>query len=267
MSSHRAKNGTRAVRWNFKSSEDVKSFWKKFQRVPARSRRTRRDEERYCLALYFLALATHRKLKYPLRVDECESPDFTITSSTGKTTALEVIKATEMWIEPTAVNGNGKPDWLGLLRGEVETRTKDLLGGRRDLLVYEDMPLPMAERPQALATLRDWLIGLKQAHPPIGKVSIITSLDVLIDTSTGFRNLPFVNWSDPDSSADFGERVTFAGDKAVVSAIRKHQSRGMPIYFTDNQERLVKRMPDGTRYEVEIEPSGDEVVIGELSRR
>src|ERR1700690_2506799 len=92
------KNGHR-VRWSFRSANDVKEFWKKFQRVPARKRRTKRDEERYCLALYLLALATYRKLKYPLRIEEGESPDFTITWNSGKRTGLEVTKATEMWVQ------------------------------------------------------------------------------------------------------------------------------------------------------------------------
>src|ERR1700687_4057669 len=92
------RNGHR-VRWSLRCVDDVREFWKKFQRVPARKRRTKRDEERYCLALYLFALATHRKLKYPLRIEEGERPDFTITRSSGKRTGLEVTKATNMWVQ------------------------------------------------------------------------------------------------------------------------------------------------------------------------
>jgi hypothetical protein len=261
------RNGSRIVRWHFRTADDVKDFWKKFQRVPARKRRTKRDEERYCLGLYLLALATHRKLKYPLRIEEGESPDFIITWSSRKSANLEIIKASEMWVESEVANGNGKPDWFASVRRAIESRTEYLAGERRDFLVYEDTPVPLAERPQALAALRQWLDGLKEANPLLGKISLITSLDVALDTGGEFRDLPFVNWSKPGSMPDFGERIEFAGQKAVATAIRKHEDSGHPVYFTDSRGRLVRRMPDGARYEVEVEDSGDEVVIGELDRK
>jgi hypothetical protein len=208
------RNGARAVRWHFRTADDVKEFWKKFQRVPARKRRTKRDEERYCLGLYLLALATHRKLKYPLRVEEGESPDFIITWSSGKSSRLDIIKASEMWVEREVTNGNGKPDWFASVRRAIESRANELTGVRRDFLVYEDTPLPLAERAQALAALREWLGVVKNANPLLGKVSLITSLDVALDTGSEFRDLPFVDWSRPDSMSDFGERVDFAGRKA-----------------------------------------------------
>jgi hypothetical protein len=258
------RNGARLVRWHFRNADDVKEFWKKFQRVPARKRRTKRDEERYCLGLYLFALATHRKLKYPLRVEEGESPDFIITWSSGKSTGLDIVKAAEMWIEREVTNGNGKPDRFASVRRVIESRANELTGVRRDFLVYEDTPLPVKERPQALAALRQWLNALKEAHPLVGKISIITSLEVALDTGDEFRDLPFVDWSKPNATPDFGERIEFVGEKAVTTAIRKHKQEGRPIHFTDPRGRLVKEMPDGTRYEVRVEPNGDEVVIGEL---
>ncbi len=256
-------NGHR-VRWSFRSANDVKEFWKKFQRVPARNRRTKREEERYCLGLYLLALATHRKLKYPIRVQEGESPDFVITWSPGKSSRLDIIKASEMWVEPDVTPGNGKPNCFASIRRAIESKVKDLKGRGGDFLVYEDTPLPLAQRPQALAALREWLDGVKKANSLLGKVSLITSLDIALDTGDEFGDLPFVNWSSPGSWPDFGDRVNFAGKKAVTTAIHKHKQEGRPIHFTDQSGRLVKEMPDGARYEVRVEPNGDEVVIGEI---
>lgn len=246
----------------------MKEFWKRFQRVPARRRRTKRDEERYCLALYLLALATHRKLRYPLRVEEGESPDFIVTWHTGKKTGLDVTKATNMWVQPETTNADTHRDWFASVQRAVESCLPKLsiskFGVRSDLLVYDDTPLPAIDRPEALISLRDWLSAVKKANPLLGRVSVITSLDATQDCGNDLRFLPFINWSRPEATPDFGERVNFAGKKAVVTAIRQHESRGMPVYSTDSRGRLVKWMPNGTRYQVRVEPNGAEVVVGEL---
>jgi len=297
-------NGARAVRWNFRSLDDVKEFWKKFQRVPARRRRTKRDEERYCVALYFLALATHRKLKYPIRIEEGESPDFIVTWNSGKSTGLEVTKATDMWIQremtkaddeyerqQSAAQSSGiapegvaimlsthgwageqaEVEWLSFIKSSVERKLPKLASfrsaSRQDLLVYDDTPLPAIDRAKVLPVLSRWLSETRNANPSLGRLSIIVSLDLLLDSGDGLEVLPFINWSNPDATPDFGERVEFAGKKAVVTAVREHEDSGHPVYFTDSRGRLVKRMPDGTRYEVDVEPSGHEVVLGELGRR
>lgn len=268
--------------------------------MPARRRRTKRDEERYCLGLYLLALATHRKLKYPLRVEEGESPDFVVTWSSGKTTGLEVTKATNMWVQrettkaedeyvrrKVAANADEEvrpvgfmlsqrgwigdepeTEWLSLIRGAIERKLPKLpkfkAASCQELLVYDDMPVPAVDRTKALAALRPLLMEAQKTNPLLARVSIILSLDVVLDLGNEFRILPFVDWSNPRATRDFGERVEFVGEKAVTTAIRKHKQEGRPIHFTDQSGRLVKEMPDGTRYEVRVEPNGDEVVIGEL---
>jgi hypothetical protein len=297
-------NGARAVRWNFRFPDDVKEFWKKFQRVPARRRRTKRDEERYCLALYFLALATHRKLKYPIRIEEGESPDFIVTWHTGKKTGLEVTKATEPWVQRAMTNaeaeyqrrqvaagGSGEEaqpvgimlsqrgwvgdeaesEWLSFIRRAIERKLPKLPNfgstARHDLLVYDDTPLPAVDRPRVLAALKDLLGSLKRDNPLLGRVSIIISLDVVFDSGRDFRVLPFVNWSEPQALPDFGERVEFAGEKAAITEIRKHLSEGRAIYSMDGRGRIVKRMPDGRRLEVEVKQNGEETIIGEIGSR
>ena len=279
----------------------MKEFWKRFQRVPARKRRTKRDEERYCLALYLLALATHRKLKYPLRIEEGESPDFLVTWSSGKTTGLEVTKATNMWVqremtkmevefekremeakahgaeaEPVSLtlsqhgwSGNqAEAQWLWFIQDAVKRKlsklTKFRSTSRQDLVVYDDTPLAAIERPKVFPVLSRWLSQTRNVNPRLGRVSIIVSLDLLLETGDGLEVLPFVNWSNPDATPDFGERIEFIGEKAVTTAIRKHKQQGRPIHFTDSRGRLVKEVTDGTRYQVRVEPNGKEVVIGKL---
>jgi hypothetical protein len=260
------RNGARAVRWSFRSVDDVREFWKKFQRVPARRRRSKRDEERYCLALYLLALATYRKLKYPLRIEEGESPDFLIAWSSAKSTGLDVIKATEIWVQREMTNGEARPDWFANVRRAITLASSDQTY-RRDLLVYDDIPLPAIDRLKVLPNLSRWLSETRNTYRQLGRLSIIVSLDLLLDSANGMEVLPFINWSDPDAMPDFGERVEFTGKKAVVTALRRHEDQGKPVYFSDGRGHLVKRMPDGTRYEVEVELSGREVVLGELARK
>jgi hypothetical protein len=251
------RNGARAVIWNFRSADDVKEFWKKFRRVPARRRWTKRDEERYCLALYFLALATYRKLKYPLRIEEGESPDFIVTWSSGKTIGLSVIKATEMWVEHEVAKVDGKPDWFSYVRRAIESKARTLKSARSDLLVYEDEPLPLIEQAQALTALRDWLSGIKCANTRLGRISIIISLGLALERGNNFQYLPFINWSNPGGAPDFGERVEFEGFKAVRTAIRKHLTAGHWISYTDSRGRLMRLMPDGRRVEVAMESDGE----------
>jgi hypothetical protein len=254
LSKSNGKNGSRRaqVRWSFRSADDVKEFWKKFQRVPARKRRTKRDEERYCLGLYLLALATYRKLKYPLRIEEGESPDFAITWSSGKTTGLEVTKATNMWLQREMTkaeveyekreaaarlcrtNAEGvmiglsnlgwagdqaEAEWLTFVREAVERKLPKLETfrptSRQDLLVYDDTPLPAINRAKVLPDFCIWLSDTRRSNSLLGHVSIIISLDVLLDSGREFVVLPFVDWSDPSVTPDFGERVEFAGEKAV----------------------------------------------------
>jgi hypothetical protein len=237
------------VRWNFRSAADVNAFWKKFQRVPARKRRTKRDEERYCLALYLLALATHRRLRYPLRIEEGESPDFMITWSLDTTTGIEITKATSMW---EGAKDNRRGEWPVLVSRAIEAKLRNLesCGSDPELLVYDDRPLPMADRPKALSALHKRLVRVRDGNPSVGKVAVIISLGVAIDCGSHFQHLPFINWSDPSATRDFGERIEFEGLKASVTAVREHLSAGRFITYTDRRGRLMKQMPDGRRFEI-----------------
>ena len=298
-----SKNGARVVHWNFRSADDVKQFWKKFQRVPARRRRSKGDEERYCVGLYFLAQATHGKLEYPIGVEQGESPDFMITWRSGKRTGLEVTKATNMWVqremtraddeyvkreraarlsgvEPKGViiglsdlgwvGDQAEEEWLSFVEQAVQRKLSKLpnfrAASQHDLLVYDDTPLPAINRQKVIPRLGVWLSETRRSNPALGRVSIIVSLDLLFDSGKTLELLPFLNWSDPDATPDFGERIEFVGEKAVTTAIRAHKREGRAIHFTDERGRLIKEMPDGTRYEVRVEPNGSEVVIGEIGR-
>lgn len=220
------------------------------------------SEERYCLALYLFALATHRKLKYPLRVEEGESPDFIIAWSSGKRTGLEVTKATNMWVqremthmeveyerressartfgvEPEPVSlmlsehgwagDQAEVEWLSFIKDAVARKVPKLADfrttERQDLLAYDDTPLAAIERPKVFPILSRWLSETRKTNPLLGRVSIIVSLDLLLDSGDGLDVLPFVNWSDPKATPDFGERIEFVGEKAVTTAIRKTQAR------------------------------------------
>lgn len=297
------KSNGHPVRWSFRCADDVNEFWKKFQRVPARKRRTKRDEERYCLALFLLALATHRRLKYPLRVEEGESPGFVLTWRSGKHTGLEITKATNMWVqremtnmeveferresaakpvgaEPEPVSlmlsehgwAGDEPEfgWLSFIKEAVTRKLLKLANfrstSRQDLLVYDDTPLPAIERAKVLPAFSRWLSETRRSNSRLGRVSLIISLDLLHDSGKGLEVLPFVNWSDPDATPDFGERVEYIGEKAVTTAVRKHKQEGRAIHFTDRGGRLIKEMPDGTRYEVHVEPDGSELVQGKIGR-
>ena len=85
--------------WEFQSAQDVSQFWDKHRSVPDRGEgREHHHEERFCLGVYLLALATHDWLTYPLSVEEFEphvSPDFMIRWPSGELTGLEVTRATE----------------------------------------------------------------------------------------------------------------------------------------------------------------------------
>jgi hypothetical protein len=251
------KNGARVVRWNFRSADDVKEFWKKFQRVPARKHRTKRDEERYCLALYFLALATHSKLAYPLMIEEDTDPKFILRSKSEGLRNLDVVVATKMWVEHQVPQIDGRPDWFSFVRGAIESKIPTVRNTRRDLLIYEDQPLPFKEQQRAFRDFAKYVREIKTRHNWRGRASVILSLGLAIERPGGFTDLWFVNWSNPDATSDFGERVEFEGIKAVKTAIRKHLSEGRWICYSDSRGRLMRLMPDGTREEFPKEPADE----------
>ena len=125
--------------WKFKRRKDVERFWREVRSLPSRANgRKHHQEERYCLALYLLALATHEMLTYPLRVEQGESPDFMLTSNSGETTGLEVTRATTTWIqrkmtendrefarrEAEAASSGVKPEPVGFLLSDARLGRK-----------------------------------------------------------------------------------------------------------------------------------------------
>ena len=123
----------------------------------------------------------------------------------------------------------------GWLRGEREkiwiTRVQDAIeqklvklpsyrsASRHDLLIYDDSPPIGVDRKVVLAETRKWICDVRRRHPLLGKVSIIMTLDVVYDVGGKCRVLPFVDWSSPESLADFGERVEYAGRKSIRDAM------------------------------------------------
>src|SRR5208282_5383610 len=86
--------------WAFRRRSDVERFWREVRDVPRRGNGRRHyHEERFCLGLYLLALATHDLLSYPLRVEQGESPDFMLTWKSGEITGIQVTRATERWLQ------------------------------------------------------------------------------------------------------------------------------------------------------------------------
>ena len=192
-------------------------------------------------------------MRFPLFIEENPLTDFRLLSANTETT-LTIAKANQIWEPPVKT---GDSDWFSLVRHAIEEKLPFIAhldsAARHDLLVYQDMPVPEAERVAGLATLRKWLQSLKKANPGLGRVSIIFSLDVVLDLGREFRNLEYVDWSNPDAFSDFGERVEFEGQKATVTAIRGHLREGRPTYSMNRRGRLLKRMPDGRRLEVSRE--------------
>jgi hypothetical protein len=247
------RNGRLVSRWKMRTERDVHKFWHQFRRVPVMARRSSRDEKRYCLALYLFVLATHSRLRFPFFIEEDRLAEFRLPSGSTEIT-LAIAKANQIW-EPQLKTDD--PDWLSLVRHAIEEKLRFIAhldsAARHDLLVYQDMPVPEAERATGLSTLRTWLQSLKRANPGLGRVSMIFSLDVVLDTGREFRNLEYIDWSNPDAFPDFGERVEFEGQKATVTAIRRHLREGRPTSSMDRRGRMLKRMPNGRLLEVSRE--------------
>ncbi len=63
--------------------------------VPKRTKgRTSDHRERHSLVVYLLRLAENNLLKFPLKIEKSESPDFLVLNYDGTTTALEETEAT-----------------------------------------------------------------------------------------------------------------------------------------------------------------------------
>ncbi len=68
--------------------------------------------------------------------------------------------------------------------------------------------------------------------------------------------------SSPEKIHEFALSVEQAGQEAVAEAIADHKAAGNPIYFRDpgSPDVLIKEMPDGRRFHVEMAEDGTEIV-------
>jgi len=246
--------------WTFRRRSEVERFWSEVRDVPRRSNgRKHSHEERYCLGLYLLALATHEMLTYPLRVEQSESPDFMLTWSSGEATGLEVTRATTVWLqrkmtaaenefagreaEAARSGGEAEPvgflcsqagwafdqaelEWCWLVGESIEKKLDKLprfkRASRHDLLIYDDTPVP-AHPKEALAAMKAWVRALGDRRGfAFGKISAIKSLDVAFDLGGDFRLLPFVDWTGPEHSdpQKFGEFTERVEYAGQVAAAR-----------------------------------------------
>jgi hypothetical protein len=222
-------------RWNFTSIEDVERFWGGVCSVPGRAKgRKHYHEERYSLGLYLLALAEHKLLTYPLRIEQGESPDFMLTWPSGELNGLEVTRATEQWLQRSMTvsenefgrrvanaappGGQPKPvciplshagwvgdeaevEWCSLIRRAIEQKVAKLPTFRpashHDLLIYDDTPLPAVDRRSVLAAINPWARKLNEKRPAFGRISVAISLDLLFDLGGACRIFPYIDWSAP----------------------------------------------------------------------
>lgn len=79
------------------------------------------------------------------------------------------------------------------------------------------------------------------------------------------------NWdkldlSTPEKVHEFALAVEAGGQRAVAKAIAEHKATGNPIYFRDPNHCgiLIKELPDGRRFHIEVSDSGSETVIKQL---
>lgn len=220
------------------------NFWREVRNVGARTRRIKRDEERYCLGLYVLARATHDLIDFPVIADEGQGPDFIMTEGDSPPAGLEVTKATTPALQRAMtlsertngtrgvelsnggwLRGEREKIWISQVQEAIE-RKLDLLRSyrkalRHDLLIYDDSAPIGVDREVVLAEAGKWIRGIRPRSPLLGKVSIIMSLDVAFDVAGKCRLLPFIDWSSPESLPDFGERVEYAGRKSITDAMEE----------------------------------------------
>lgn len=228
-----------AKRYRIKSRDDLEEFWHGVRNVPARSRRSKRDEERYALALFLRARAEVALLDFPLFVAEGESPDFVITEPDSRCVGLEVTRATsrkiQKWMteaekrlpETSSIllsphgwaGDSAEREWLRFFEGAIEEKLRKLPKFRRaeryDLLIYDDTPLPSPDRKSVIQKLAKFVRARRAENPRLGEVSLIISLDVIYDVGGAGRTLSFINASAPESESDFGERIEHAARVAI----------------------------------------------------
>jgi hypothetical protein len=288
--------------WEFHIRDDIWHFWLRVREVPRRIEgRTPKQYERYYLGLYLLALADHQLLSYPFKVTEDESPDFMLTWKSGETTGLEVTSATDQELQRWLTHAekerpDGSPmmaspfgyvsdqlerEWCGFVREAIEKKVAKLdeykPAARHDLLVSDDTRAGAGDRRKVLELLAPWAHHLKREGARLGRISAAASLDILYDIGGESRIFPYVHWSAPglevaDSDESFSQRAELAGQVTVERAIREPSQRhipndktsAVPGYYVDIKGRIVKRTPEGRRFEIRIKEDGSQVVVREL---
>lgn len=178
------------------------------------------------------------------------------------------------------VGEEAETQWCALVRRSIEGKVAKLSkfapATRHDLLIYDDTPLPTVDRRKVLAFLDPWAADLKSRAPMLGRISIVISVDVLFDVGGKSRILPYVHWSAPDLDEtpdvrSFSERVDLAGRVQVERTIREPSEdqtsafkTDTPAYYVDRDGRIIKRTPEGRRFEVRVKDNGGEIVVREL---
>ncbi len=277
--------------WKFNSDKDVQTFWLGVREVPRRAEgRTTKQYERFYLGLYLLALADHGLLSYPIKGEEGERPDFMLTWKSGETTGLEISRATDeelqrwmtqaqkkrpegsaMRASPGGYAGDQiEEEWCALVRCVIKKKVAMFSNYRPalryDLLIPDDTRTGAGDRRKVLAILAPWASELNHSTPKLGRISCVTSLDVLYDIGGESSIFPYIRWSAPAAQGEgFSDRVEHAGRIATLQAIRAHKEAGAPTYSMDRKGRLVKETSDGRRFEVRVREDGEEVTIRELS--
>jgi len=233
----------------FDSLADIRKFWIRVGKVGTRRDREKtRREERYCLALYMLARATNSLIEYPISVEEGQRPDFMVSEGAGDTFGLEVTRATtreheerlthdeesrtsvlKLGSEAGWLEGQRESLWIERMKCAAMQKLELIPGyhkaSRHDLLIYDNTPLIGVNRDQVTANIRDWIREYRSAVPSFGILSIIISLDVVLDVGGECRVLPFINWSQPERTPDFARRVEHAAKKAAHDVLDQHESR------------------------------------------
>jgi hypothetical protein len=236
----------------FRSREDVEKFWRAVCNVPPRTRRSKRQEERYYLGLFLVALAGSESMPFSFAIEEIseyKSPDFMFDAE-EKRFGIEVTRATspEFQQKKTAIekkhpngyafllsdrgwtnNGAVEQQWLRYFEDAILKKLpklRDYLSAaRHDLIIWEDAPLPDVNRTVVISALAQWIRARRSENPLLGKVSVVISLDVIYDVDGESRTLPFVDLESPERFHDLGSRVEFAAQKAVRDELHRSGSR------------------------------------------
>jgi hypothetical protein len=73
--------------------------------------------------------------------------------------------------------------------------------------------------------------------------------------------------STPERLHEFAVRIEAGGRAAVAEAIADHKAAGNPIYYGSDERphALVKELPDGRRFLVEVTTDGTELVGAQIA--